>query len=314
MERCLRNLVVGMVVLVTVLVPALACAKKNPVKEQLLKLNEEAVEALAAGDYVLAIERLEESLAIEELNVTYLNLGRAYAKNGQCNKALEAYDRMAVAPRVDEPSPELIFATLTKYRAELLETCPGKVRIRCNPSTLQVSVDGAAPMACPERLQEVAPGPHRFDAFDAGKLVSSQENEIEGMSISYVDLIKPQVIEYKSAEPDNAGSISGLTWAALGTGAGLLLMAAVIDQAFIAPDVEHANTALFTPADAQKFSDALDTKQTVNAVVLIGGGVVLATGLGSLAYDLFFSGPAQPDEVSAWANAEGLGLTFQMRF
>ena len=55
--------------------------------ESQLQLNEEGSEAFKKGNYDEAVRRFEASLLVGELNITYLNLGRAYFKIGDCKKA-----------------------------------------------------------------------------------------------------------------------------------------------------------------------------------------------------------------------------------
>lgn len=74
----------------------------NPSDDQ-VKLNQSAVEAILAEDYEKAAGLLEASLELGQLNVTWLNLGRAYQKLGRCDEARKAYLSVVTAPAVDEP-------------------------------------------------------------------------------------------------------------------------------------------------------------------------------------------------------------------
>lgn len=94
----------------------------NPTAEQ-RRLNDEAARAIGLEDYTKAISFLEEALYIGELNVTYLNLGRAYQYMGKCEKAREALEAVAGAPAVRKPSPKFIAAKAREFLEELDETC-----------------------------------------------------------------------------------------------------------------------------------------------------------------------------------------------
>jgi hypothetical protein len=91
--------------------------------ERQVELNASAVEAIEKKQYSLAINRLEESLEAGPLNITYLNMGRAYQLMGRCQQALDAYDRVDTAPRVPEPRHDFIMEKVASYRDETRDTC-----------------------------------------------------------------------------------------------------------------------------------------------------------------------------------------------
>ncbi len=114
-----------------VIVAALACAgpawgQGSPSDSQ-LKLNEEGLEAFKAEDYDKAIKRFEASLLVGELNITWLNLGRAYFRMGDCQKAREAYAKVRKAPAVKVPPPEAVMGRLNEYIVELEGGCEAEV-------------------------------------------------------------------------------------------------------------------------------------------------------------------------------------------
>lgn len=94
----------------------------EPSEEQ-RELNDDAVRALTEGDYAKAITLLEEALYLGELNVTYLNLGRAYQLLGRCEQAREAFDKALEAPRAEQPPPGLVENKTREYMRELDQGC-----------------------------------------------------------------------------------------------------------------------------------------------------------------------------------------------
>ncbi|QDG49504.1 hypothetical protein FIV42_01750 [Persicimonas caeni] len=100
-------------------------AQANPSDDQ-VKLNQSAVEAILAEDYEKAAGLLEASLELGQLNVTWLNLGRAYQKLGRCDEARKAYLSVVTAPAVDEPPAKLINAKAEQYLEELEGECEEK--------------------------------------------------------------------------------------------------------------------------------------------------------------------------------------------
>lgn len=95
----------------------------DPSKQQ-LSLNDDAVRAIIKQDYAGAVALLEEARSLGELNVTYLNLGRAYQKLGQCQKARQALDQALEAPPVRQPPPAFVKKKVAQFRTELDEECP----------------------------------------------------------------------------------------------------------------------------------------------------------------------------------------------
>lgn len=90
--------------------------------EKQYELNDEALSQMSNGEYAKAASLLQESLHIQPLNITYLNLGRSYQKMDRCEDARAALEKVASAPRVKKPPPELIEQKASEYLAEIGET------------------------------------------------------------------------------------------------------------------------------------------------------------------------------------------------
>ncbi len=95
----------------------------EPTLEQ-QELNDQAVQALTDKNYAKAVSYLQEAIFLGELNVSYLNLGRAYQQMGSCRKAKRALGKVEQAPKVEKPSPAFIRQKTAEYMAELPEKCP----------------------------------------------------------------------------------------------------------------------------------------------------------------------------------------------
>lgn len=109
------------------LAPSLAMGQEDisfvqPTAKQ-VELNDQAVRAIAADDAVKAVSLLEESNYIGSLNITYLNLGRAYQRLDQCPQARSAYENALSAPKVEQPPPGLVAQKAKQFLAELDEQC-----------------------------------------------------------------------------------------------------------------------------------------------------------------------------------------------
>ncbi|QDG49561.1 hypothetical protein FIV42_02045 [Persicimonas caeni] len=88
-----------------------------------LELNDRAVENIVEGNYARAVAQLEEAVLRGEFNILYLNLGRAYQKLGNCEKARAALTKAKDAPAVAEPAPHLVEKKADQYLAEIDASC-----------------------------------------------------------------------------------------------------------------------------------------------------------------------------------------------
>jgi Flp pilus assembly protein TadD len=84
-------------------------------------LNDEGVRAMIEGDFAGAVALLERSVRMGEKNVTYLNLGRAYQKLGNCKKARKALVMAKSAPAVKDPTEKEVTDRAEEFLAELDE-------------------------------------------------------------------------------------------------------------------------------------------------------------------------------------------------
>lgn len=130
--RRARSLLVVLIAVVGVLLAPPVAAQEGggeetgetvEASEEQASLNDQGVRAIGNGDYVKAISLLEEALYLGELNITYLNLGRAYQKAGRCKKARETLQKVSSAPAVQRPSAGFIESKANQYLDELEEQC-----------------------------------------------------------------------------------------------------------------------------------------------------------------------------------------------
>ncbi len=146
------------------LAPAPADAQQpvQPTPEELELINEGAA-ASDAGDFPRAIRALQRALRLGELNVTWLNLGRALQKDGQCYEAEDAFARALQAPPIAGLDPEVVAGHVARYREELLATCPGRIVIECPPGDLVlIDADSARhPLTCGAVSDPMRPGVYR---------------------------------------------------------------------------------------------------------------------------------------------------------
>ncbi len=313
-----------LVIALLALAPAVAWGDAKLSKKQ-RQLNEQGVKAMIDGDFEKAVEIFQQSLDLGELNVTYLNLGRAYAKLGRCDEALNHYDRMAVAPRVDAPPPEQLYEILVNYRAELARECPGRVILRCSPQQMLVAIDGAEPVPCPSRAIELGAGERHIVGI-LGEQQVERRTEVIGMATGYVDLViedgreSAALFAIGTPPPTTASGgasvLGSLGWAALGTGTGLLLSMVLYDTLVLGDQVDRFNRAVarFDAETALALRDGIESGQRVNLVLLISGASLMATGTTLLILDLVLGDGDAPVQPVAAIDAQGAFLGLRTTF
>lgn len=87
------------------------------------ELNGEAVEAIIEDEPARAVALLEQARLEGELNIIYLNLGRAYQRLGKCAEAREALAQVSAAPAVADPPAALVDKKAAQYLSELQSEC-----------------------------------------------------------------------------------------------------------------------------------------------------------------------------------------------
>lgn len=179
-------------------------AQITPTDEQ-KELNRQAYQSMANGDHDAAIDMYLRSLQAGELNVTWLNLGRAYQKSGQCRDAFQAYEKVEDAPQVQNPVPEVVNDSLARFLGELESQCPTQIVTRClspsdDPSEVTVTLDGETDYPCGVAI-EVEAGTHIISGTgEAGRIRKSVLVE-RGQSVQ-VDLhgVQAPAVELASTE------------------------------------------------------------------------------------------------------------------
>ena len=171
--------------------PAVVAAQDGGEEDELTRqqreLNRESVTAIDSGDYERAIELLQDSLELGPRNVIYANLGRAFQLAGQCEEAVEQFDKVDAAPAVEQPSPEQVMQVVQGYREELMEKCPGYLEVECRPSDIALYIDDEGPGECEGRRHRLPPGDYVVRGEYEGHITETTVS-VAAMDISRVRL------------------------------------------------------------------------------------------------------------------------------
>ncbi len=235
------------------------------------KLNEQGVRAIIKKDYALAIALLEESSDIGELNVTYLNLGRAYQKMGDCKMARETFAKVETAPKVANPSPKLIAKKLQEYRDELAKSCT-------KPEPAAKSAKATTPS--PDSTEQAAPEKAAADEKAATKKPEPAEpNPAASAAVAQPEQHPDAARRAPAAGPSTLGWVLTSGGALLlGGGVGALLYARSLRS-----DITDATVDGHGIVTSMNRQTALDKKSTASTLDAVGlgmtiGGAVLAAG------------------------------------
>ena len=265
------------------------------VRKEQKRLDAEARSAVKRGDYEVAIDLLERSLELGELNITYLNLGRAYFHADLCTESIHAYSRVPFAPQVDNPPPEAIAKTLSRFEAETFDRCASPVTIDCLDGVERVNIDDS-PAQCGSII-ELKPGPHTV-TFDFGNQSLTQRFRLEPTQeftlILPEDGVAPVELGNNSSNPidtnntptpppsdTDSGALTVLAWTtgglgliALGVAGGLFVVNQNDIQA--AGKVEATDEGLI---EYNRLVTDIENRDITIAVSLGVGGALLLTSI-----------------------------------
>jgi tetratricopeptide (TPR) repeat protein len=264
-------LAVSVVMLVTVLsTTALAQSEREPaeITDRQIELNEEGVRAIISGDQEKAVAVLSESLAYGEANATYLNLGRAYQKLGNCKEAREALEKALTAPVVDDPPPRVIDKKANEYLGELDETCPEEEPANDEKDQKAAKEDSSAEEKAEKKARET-------------------EDEAEKTARKADDDQADQSIEDPGEPPTTRGGGNGLAFATIGVGAAAvgtgiffhLQATAERNQFWDATEGENGPVIAFNDRTAAEIEQRANTYDTVGLSADIVGGALIGVGV-----------------------------------
>ncbi len=164
-------------------------------------LNQRAIEAANAKDFERAVRLFQSSLDLGPLNITYLNLGRAHQRAGQCIEAEAAYYKAidAVTPKVASPSQADMDTAVKKFLVELKNECPGYVTVSCQPASMTLYVNDQGPSPCDGKLTPLPRGQYTVYGEMNGQKTRSEVFTLEGLQQVRVNL-SLTVVESKVVE------------------------------------------------------------------------------------------------------------------
>ena len=156
-------------------------------------LINEGAKASNAGDYAKAVRLLQVSLDLGKVNVTYLNLGRALQRNGQCEEARHAFDKALLAPPVQNPSPAEVKKIIARFGLDLKAICHGNLIVTCDQNTTAYSLNAGKKWRCDGTPLSLKPGKYTVKAFAADR-ASSREVTVHAFQKTFLQMTVQQPI------------------------------------------------------------------------------------------------------------------------
>jgi tetratricopeptide (TPR) repeat protein len=269
-------------------------------------LLQEGLDAHSAGDFATAVARFKEANAEGELNITWLNLGRALQKAGDCQGASEAFEKALTAPAVPRPDAAVVAEAAGGFRDELNKTCPGTLYIVCVQPDLEVVVDGTS-AECGVRM-EMSPGVHQIVVRrnSESKVVDAEVRAFETVTMTLGFAGSVVISEGTPPEEAESSGLETAAWVSVGA-AGAFTLASVIVAAQRSGTVDDAeeteNRGVY-----DRLRDDYDSQSTL-LVATAGLAVVSGAVAG---YLLFLDSQEEPGGVGILVGPGQIGI--QVRY
>mgnify|MGYP006287292989 CR=1 FL=1 len=275
------------------------------ISDRQIELNEEGVRAIISGDHEKAVAVLSESLAYGEANATYLNLGRAYQKLGNCKEARKALEKALTAPVVDDPPPRVIDKKANQYLAELDEAC-------AKDQPPEAEKDAKADADEGERETEETVEKAEREAEETEDTAEKTAEKAEDTGEDDDSLEDP-------GPPPESKSGNGLAIASIG--AGVAFVGAGVTMHVLASQerlpVYEANedpdqtVVPFNDQRAAEIEQRANTYDTIGLSANIAGGALIGVGVILLLTD---SGTSETSSIHVTPTRDGAAASFRLQF
>jgi tetratricopeptide (TPR) repeat protein len=273
-------------------------------RERAKSLYEEGLTAYRAGMYSDAIDKLLEADRVMPNAAFSYNIGLVYEAMGDERSALR-WLRSYLRQSPEGKGQSAILGKVRKFEAELQARGIQQVSILSNPAGATVKIDGIALVGMTPFTAELTPGSHvasvTLDGYDLVQrpfeLRPDRAMDVEVNLVAtkaaptpapatpgQVAPVARTPLQTTPAAPEpQPVRVKPWTWMTLGLGTALLGSALVFEvkRRNAEDDAEAASQDVFLDR-----YDRMQAAQTTARVLAGVGGVVFATGIGLLTYDL----------------------------
>ncbi len=314
--------------------------KRAALESDFDSLIENAQRAFGEGDFEAAIEYLVISNRLEPDPRLFLNIARSYEELGECHISLVYYEAFLADPPDD---PALIERAESAMDEQSLgcraysRDLSGRLRFDSNPVLAEVFIDDESLGFAPTETAGLSPGTYTVRFELDGYQEHSEEIEVvadeeitvrtslreEGEEIDEPE--EPEEIEEPPEVDDEVFSLNPIAIGIASAGLAGVIAGGIFDLVLIPGvddewhEVRDGETDHEEPiARLAELEDKRSSYVTGAAISYIGGGLLLAGGLGWIAYDYFTAGGTDSDpygwHVTPDVSDQGAGVLMMRRF
>ncbi|MEO1268084.1 MAG: hypothetical protein AAFX99_08300 [Myxococcota bacterium] len=201
-----------------------------------------ANQAYQEGDYTKAVTLLEVALDEGEINILYLNLGRALSKLGRCEEAEKMYGKALKAPSMASPTAAQVKAKIDEYRNDMKRECPGLLVVKCEPGSLVLTIDDGDARLCDGAPISLAAGSYKIKGSLPGNAKAKPAVDVVTVtSMQTTTALLTVEVGKGTPEPEKpkAKSVSALPWITVGVGSTILVASFILDATVVKNDVDE---------------------------------------------------------------------------
>ena len=207
----------------------------------------------------------------------------------------------------------------------------GRIQVTSTPSGAAVEIDGNAIGTTPLEIAGLSDGEHALVATLEGHDELKQQldaapdtDRVLALTLSKTPVVQDTVVEEDVEEPEETlvvaeepadktvNYIIGGSLTAVGLG--LFTFGAITDTVTI-PGIDEEREMATSDAEGVRLKEDRDSAVTTALIGYIGGGVLLAGGVGYLVYTILDTPEAEPEySFSPTVSPDQVGVTFRGRF
>ncbi len=320
--------------------PSMAAAqdisKAELLEADLAEVVDLARQAFDAGDYDIAVERLQVAHRLQPTPRLFINIGRSLARAGDCRSALGYYYAYLRHPNAESELFEGVEATIDEVEADCDEdfdeaSFSGRVLFESTPLLATVYLNDELVGTTPMELIALPIGTHQVRIESDGYEPFEDEISLRARRDHTVDAtlqeesdepVDPGPVDPIEPPPGDASSppLNPIALGLVGGGAVLLGVGLYTDLVTIPRiDQERADAIETHGADSPQVAEFTQTRQSRSILALstyIAGGMLLAGGAAWLIYDFVTH---EDDAATSWRLAPEVqpnqaGLQLMRRF
>ncbi len=295
-------------------------------------LNNQAVEAVSAGNYKKAEQLFSAMIQIGEFDIVWWNLGNTFAVQNKCIEAREAFSHVDAAPATTDYAHEDVMALVAEDQVALEQRCNAPIKLECKTPQMTITIDGGKEFFCSGKEIRLTPGAHSLYAQTSFGFSQLRVDAVANQTVS----VPVEVINYEeiaangglTAEEKAHRSMifKAVGWSLFGVGVGVaagggaLLGVSYFDYQDQAKAQRDSGDAGELYEKTKSSYDDTTTKMNISYGLIAGGSALVVAGATLLIIDALKYSDNSSDETTATRiipqpyiskDGAGMGLTFE---